>query len=273
MKRWIYFLMLTMPACAQVEHPQLTWILDAANAVRPVYGLPGSATVGDPAAERVVSMACSSRDCVMKMDAALHSTSTAPTVETGRGWVKGSPSKRGLAARRAALTPEGPALIATADTETYVYFLWSQQFARWRDGEPEYVAPAGQGDVLSLRASGDGFDYAVAREDGTWIEHYSVRDQSVMILASLGPTGAVMLLEGGGIMLASADDVRLMRPYSGDEPLDDVVFAISGVGQFIAVPGGFVQVNTPSGVWLLSTASAEPESFLLPPPASPEAAQ
>ncbi len=273
--------LLAIPAWAQVERPQLTWVLGAGGALRPVYGVPGGAALGGPSANGVLSIACSADRCVVKTGAALHLARVidpAPAeLEMKRGWVKGDAPKgdqlrRRQASSQAVLVPEGPALLALAETDVYIFFTWQRQFARWREGVLEYLNLAVEGDVLSLRAAGDGFDYAVAHEDSTWIEHYSARDESVVALASLGPTGAVLLMEGGGALVASAEDVRWMRPYSGGEPLDDIVFTIPGAGQFTAAPGGYVQVSATSGDWLLSAGGA----YLLPPPpapADPEAAQ
>jgi len=250
MKYLVFSLFLALPAWAQIERPQVTWSLDPAGALRPVQGVAGSASVGDAVITDVLSLACSPRLCVAKTALALYSSLGAM-----------------------ADAPEGPAMFAIGETAVYVYFPWSAQFAVWRDERLDFLDLSTGGDVLSLRAAWDGFDYAVARDDSTWIEHYSVDDGSVIALASLGSTGAVLLTEGGGALVASESQVRMMRPRAGEQPLDDLIFDIPGAGQFSPTSNAYVQISTYAngqpGTWLLRMDADAPQAFLLPPPPPP----
>ena len=104
------------------------------------------------------------------------------------------------------------------------------------------------GDVLSLRAVAGGFEYAVERDGEIWIGG-----------KSLGVANCVLLLEGGGALLASDGRVRLLR-NEGTE-LD---FAIAGVGGFIRMSDQYVQVITDSGMWALDIERGHEQMFMLP---------
>ena len=77
--------------------------------------------------------------------------------------------------------------------------------------------------MLSIRANG--FEYAIARDDGIW-----VGDQN------LGAANAIFLLDGGGALLALDGQVRLLRS-DGTE----VDFAVSGAGGFVRMSDRYVR--------------------------------
>jgi hypothetical protein len=164
--------------------------------------------------EAAISLACSARLCLAKTDTALKSS-------TGDTWD----------------TPPGAALIVFNGAAAYIYFVETRQLAVWsldRGLEPIDFTP--DGDVLSLRATPDGFEYAVARDDGIWVGD-----------RNLGVASSILLLDGGGALLAADGQVRLLRP-DGTE-LD---FAVAGpesfVGGFVRMSGQYVQVVTATGM-------------------------
>jgi hypothetical protein len=130
-------------ASAQIEQPRIGMRLDANGSVRPVLGIAGSATLGDPVWSGVLSMACSAKLCLAKTETALVSSS-GESVDT----------------------PPGAALIAIKDDSAYVYFLETRQFMRWHDGRLDPLDFSPEGDVVSLQATADGFTYAV-HDDAT----------------------------------------------------------------------------------------------------------
>jgi hypothetical protein len=70
-------------------------------------------------------------------------------------------------------------------------------------------------------------------------------------------------LDGGGALLASEGQVRLLRP-DGTE-LDFAVAAAGGfVGGFIRMSDQYVQVITDTGMWALDIAPGHEQIFLLP---------
>jgi hypothetical protein len=228
------FLLLSACAWAQIEHPSIGVMLDENGHARPVIGAPAAAALGEPLFDRVVvSLACSDQVCLAKTESALVSSS-GDTVEAPPG---------------AAIIGFDPALDGAA---AYVYFVETRQLARWSAGRLDPVDFAPGGDVLSLRATADGFEYAVARDDGIWIGNQN-----------LGPANAILLLDGGGALLAADGHVRLLRP-DGTE-LDFAVARVEGfIGGFLRMSDRSVQVITDSGMWMLDIELGREQLLLLP---------
>jgi len=216
---------------AQIEQPWTGVMLDAEGSARPVIGPPGAAVLGTPVfKEAAISLACSERLCLAK-------TETALTSSTGETWD----------------TPPGAALIVFNGDGAYIYFVETRQLAAWNSGgglRPIDFTP--DGDVLSLRATPDGFDYALAREDGIWVGD-----------RNLGVATSILLLDSGGALLAGDGMVRLLQP-DGTE-LD---FAVTGsesfVGGFVRMSLNYVQVVTATGMWALDVEPGREQLFLLP---------
>jgi len=228
-------LLTLMSACAwgQIESPQLGVMLDVNGRARPVTGAPAAAVVGTPWFDgAVLSLACSAEGCVAKTEAALF---------TPAGVVVDA--------------PPGAAIIALDSSSPgagYVYFVESGKLARWTGSQlvPMDFAPGG--DVLSLRAVAGGFEYAVERDGEIWVGG-----------KSLGSANSVLLLDGGGALLASDGKVRLLRA-DGTE-LDFAVTSAGGfVGGFIRMSNQYVQVITDAGMWALDIEPGHEQISLLP---------
>jgi hypothetical protein len=229
----ILFTLMTACAWGQIESPQIGVMLDVNGRVRPVTGAPAAAVVGNAWFDgAVLSLACSAGGCVAKTESALF---------TSGGVVVGAPAGAAIIA-----------LDASSPGAAYVYFVESGTLARWTGSElvPMDFAPGG--DVLSLRTVSGGFEYAVARDGEIWIGG-----------KSLGAANSVLLLDGGGALLASDGQVRLLRP-DGTE----VDFAVAGVdgfvGGFIRMSDRYVEVITDSGMWALDVEPGHEQIFLLP---------
>ena len=224
-----------MSACAwaQIESPQIGVMLDVNGRARPVSGAPAAAVVGTPWFDgAVVSLACSAEGCVAKTESALF---------TPAGVVVDAPPGAVIIA-----------LDSTSPGAAYVYFVQSGTLARWTGSQLVAMNFAPGGDVLSLRAVAGGFEYAVERDGEIWIGS-----------KSLGAANSVLLLDGGGALLASGRQVRLLRA-DGME-LD---FAVTGgggfVGGFIRMSDRYVQVITDAGMWALDIEPGHEQIFLLP---------
>ena len=208
MRILLYCSLMTACAWGQIESPQLGVMLDVNGRARPVSGVPAAAVVGTPWFDgAVISLACSAEGCVAKTESALF---------TPAGVVVDA--------------PPGAAIIALDSTSpgtAYVYFVESGKLARWTGSQLVPIDFAPGGDVLSLRAVAGGFEYAVERDGEIWIGG-----------KSLGAANSVLLLDGGGALLASGGRVRLLRP-DGTE-LD---FTMAGAGSFV---GGFVRMSLTS---------------------------
>ena len=220
----LLFLLLSACAWAQIERPALGVMLDENGRARPVTGAPAAAALGDPLFEGVViSLACSEKLCLAKTETAVLSS-----------------------AGDSAAAPPGAALIAFSGDAAYVYFVETREFAIWYAGQlyPFDFAPGG--DVLSTRANG--FDYALAREDGIWVGSQS-----------LGAAHTIFLLDGGGALLAVDGQVRFLRP-DGSE----IDFPVSGAGGFVRMNDRYVEVLAENSMWALDTEPGHEEIFLLP---------
>jgi len=224
------FLLMSVCACAQIERSSIGVMLDENGQARPVTGTPAAAALGEPVfGGAVISLACSAQICLAKTESALVS-SDGETVEA----------------------PPGAALIAFAGDAAYVYFVQTRQLAFWSTGQLYPLDFAPVGDVLALRATTTGFEYAVERDDAIWIGNQN-----------LGAANTILLLDGGGALLAADGQLRLLR--SDGTELD---FTVTGAGGFI---GGFermsdryVQVITDAGMWALDIEPGREQIFLLP---------
>jgi hypothetical protein len=228
----LLFTLMTASAWAQIESPQIGAMLDVNGRARPVSGAPAAAVAGTPWFDgAVISLACSVEGCVAKTDAALF---------TPAGVVVDA--------------PPGAAIIAL-DTSSpgaaYVYFVESGKLARWTGSELVPMDFATGGAVLSLRAVAGGFEYAVERDGEIWIGG-----------KSLGVANCVLLLDGGGVLLGSDGQVRLLRA-DGTE-LDFAVTGGSLVGGFVRMSDRYVQVITDAGMWALDIKPGHEQIFLLP---------
>ena len=229
----ILFTLMTACGWGQIESPQIGFMLDVNGRARPVTGAPAAAVVGTPWFDgAVLSLACSGQGCVAKTDGALF---------TPAGVVVNAPPGAAIIA-----------LDASSPGAAYVYFVESGTLARWTGSELDPMDFAPGGDVLALRAVSGGFEYAVERDGEIWIAG-----------KNLGAGNSVLLLDGGGALLASEGQVRLLRP-DGTE-LDFAVAAAGGfVGGFIRMSDQYVQVITDTGMWALDIAPGHEQIFLLP---------
>jgi hypothetical protein len=213
----------------QIESPQIGVMLDVNGRARPVTGAPAAAIVGTPWFDgAVISLACSAQGCVAKTESALF---------TPAGVVVDA--------------PPGAAIIALdgfSPGAAYVYFVESGKLARWTGSQLVVMDFAPGGDVLSLRAVAGGFEYVVEREGEVWIG-----------AKNLGTANSVMLLDGGGVLLASDRQLRLLR--SDGTELD---FAMTGVGGFLRMGDQYVQVLTDAGMWALDVEPGHEQMFMLP---------
>ncbi len=229
----VLFSLMAACAWAQIESPQLGVMLDANGRVRPVSGALAAAVIGTPWFDgAVISLACSAEGCVAKTESALF---------TPAGVVVDA--------------PPGAAIIALDRAwpgTAYVYFVESGTLARWTGSQlvPMDFAPGGN--LLSLRAVAGGFEYAVERDGEIWLGR-----------KSLGAANSVLLLDGGGVLLASEGQVRLLR--SDGTELDFAVAGAGGfVGGFIRMSDQYVQVITDAGMWALDLEPGHEQIFLLP---------
>jgi hypothetical protein len=266
---------------AQIARPQLGTVLDASGSLRPVIGVAAAASLGDSALDNAISFACSATLCLAKTDAAL--ISFAPANAAGAQTATGASTP----------TFPGGALIAIDDrvdntnARAWIYFTQSQQAALWQDGALTMIDFASDGEVLSLRAASDGFDYVVVRDRSrgnprrgaahVWIEHYSTSDGSITVTGSIAGAAigagsvassapladpfaitAVMLFDGG-VLRATPGQLILTR-LDGQQ----MAFPLAGARAFFQAAKGVVEIVAREGLWILRTDPGSEQLALLP---------
>ena len=230
-----FFIVVVMGVCAwgqaAVERPQLGAMLDASGALRPVYGLPGSIAVGTPTVTGVLSTACSAKLCLAKTDSGIWSAS---------GTVS---------------APTGSAIFGLDGTAALVYFPESRQFARWYDGQLDFLRLEVEGEVLALRAvKGNTIELAVRQRN-----QVQIVGAQLEVLASLpGNTRVVTLIKDG--VLFAADDTVLLQRSDGTE----TQFQAPGVEAAFALGDGYVELRAGPSNYAVRVERGREQIFLLP---------
>ena len=219
-------IVLAMSSCAwsQINRPQLGKMLDANGAVRTVYGIAASVTLGDAEMIGVLSSACSKTFCLAK---------TATSVVSSIG---------------SAAAPSGPALFAFEGDRAWVWFLQSRQLAEWENGTLTTVDSVIDGKVLSIRASAGSVEFAVRRASGDWIVRL---DGSVV--DSLPSAGPVMLI-GGGVVYATRDEIVIR----------DLRIPLHGARGFSRMSEGYLQLHAGGVDYALRLEKGRETLFQLP---------
>lgn len=220
--------------CAQsgLDRPALGTMLDANGATRTVYGVAGSMTLGDADVVGVLSMACSRKLCLAKTDTSI------------------------LAFGEAIDAPPGPALFALDGDRAWLYFPESKQLSRWHDRQLDFVDSGIDGEILSLRVMRGTLEFAVRRDDGTWI----VRGGDEIVDSLPDATGPVMLLKEA-LVYAGADSVTVRRS-DGTE----MRFDVAAADAFLALGEGYVQIRSANANYVLRVEAGREKIFLLPEP-------
>ena len=199
-------LMICTCAWAQtgVVQPQLGKMLDPSGAVRTVYGIASSVTLGTAEITGVLSSGCSHTVCLAKTEVSI--VSSPGTVAA----------------------PAGPAMFAFDGATALVWFPASRQLARWQNGALAFIPASIDGEVLSIGANAGAVQFAVRRRSGVWIVN-----QDGSIASSLPrATGPVLIAPGGAIYATDSEIV-----------LGDVHFPLAGVTELSQMSGSYVQVR------------------------------
>ena len=220
----ILILIATAYALGQIDQPRVGVMLDERGDTRAVIGVAGSATTSEPLWKGVQALSCSSANCIVKTRSALVS-STGERIDA----------------------PEGSAILALEASSVYAYFPDVLGLVRWRDGQLQPVEFVPHGDVLDLRVVHGRVEYVARRTDGVWLGDRYV-----------GEANAALLVDQG-ILLASREQVRLLRPDGTETD-----FPVAGVTAFVRMSDGYVELITPGGMWALRTELGHEELFLLP---------
>jgi hypothetical protein len=172
----ILMVLVSTCAFAQINRPQLGKMLDQTGAVRTVYGIAASVTLGDAEITGVLSSACAKTFCLAK---------------TQTGIVSASGT---IAA------PSGPALFAFDSDAAFVWFPQPRQLAQWQNGAFTFIEVSVDGEVLSIRASAGSVEFAVRQRNGDWLVK---ADGSVVDSLPTGP----LILIADGVVYATRDEI------------------------------------------------------------------
>jgi hypothetical protein len=206
--------------------PQLGKMLDASGAVRTVYGIAASVTMGDPETTGVLSSACSQNFCLAKTDAGIVSPSGAVDA------------------------PPGPALFAFDGDLAFVWFLKSRQLATWSADALTFINSDIDGEVLSIGVNAGAVQFAVRRFKGdVWLVN-----QDGSVTGALPPgTGAVMLIPGG-VVYASREEIVV----------GSVRLPLHRVTGFSQMSAGYLQVRVDGANYSLRIEKGREMLFQLP---------
>lgn len=239
MRTSVVLLACAAPLWAQsgIQSPFLGQMIDAHGQLRPVYGMSGSFVLGAPLrSEHVLGAACSLTLCLAKTQAAILSSTGAPSTDT-------TPS------------PPGGAIFALDGTAATVYFPLIHQFARWQNGVLTPLDFRVEGTVLSLTMSSTGVLAAVERSGIIWIDSASTGAS----LDSLPDSATSVLLLPSLTVYATADSL-VIRKSDGSE-LD---FPAPQVSTLLALGNGYVEAIGSGALYALRTVSGREQLFQLP---------
>jgi hypothetical protein len=182
--------------------PQVGFMRDAADSLRPVYGIAGNFLVGDPVAIGVISAA--------------HSGSY--------GWVKTSSTvavidKAGAIVATSTVA-DGPALFAFTRTgePALAYLPASNQLRTWKAGAFTAVsfdaAILAANSVLAVAAPDSGHAaMIVQRDDGLWDVRVQLATSEIDAqTALLGVAAPVLMFASGDLVYSDADGIVLRKP-------------------------------------------------------------
>jgi hypothetical protein len=187
-----------------IEQPRLGKMLDQNGAVRTVYGIAASVTLGDAETTGVVSQGCSKKFCLVKTETSLEGVTA----------------------------PAGPALFAFEGDQAFVWFPQSRQLAQWRNGALTLIDSIVDGEVLSIRTSSGSVEFAVRRASGDWI----VKPDGSVVDSLPRSMGPVMLIPGG-MVYATRDEIVIREVRI---PLERVTTFSQMSGGYLQVRAGGV---------------------------------
>jgi hypothetical protein len=208
-------------------------MLDGTGRIRPLFGIAGSFTLGDPEGHDVISSACARALCLVKTRTAI------------------------VADGREIEAPMGPAIFAfDADTTAWIYFPLVRQLARLEAGRLDAVPLKVSGEILSMRAAGT-LEFAVRRPEGIWV----VDGRNRVLDAIPASAGPVLLLRDG-VLYASSSEITLRR-----QDASEIRFAVEGAESFSTLGEGYVQVRAGRTSYVVRTTRGRERMFQLPEPA------
>jgi hypothetical protein len=208
-----------------MERPRLGKMLDANGAVRTVYGISASVSLGDGEITGVVSSACSKKICLAKTESGI------------------------VSASGSAAAPPGPALFAFDGESAFVWFPRSRQLAQWRNDTVTPIDSIVDGEVLSIRVRAGSVDFAVRRASGVWI----VNSDGAAI-DSLPASARHVAFVADGVAYSTRDEIVIR----------DLRFPLARVTSISRMSEGYLQVRAGGMDYALRLEKGRETLFQLP---------
>ncbi len=229
-------LSLGIPALAQtgLNAPTAGFMVDHSGSLRAVTGIAQSFLAGDPMRTGVISAACAKSWCLVKTATGLAASQNADD--------PGTPA------------PVGTALISISDRSALMYFPAVNQFARFEDSRLHLLNWSVDGEVLALRQTWEGPQFAVRRSDGVWIV---ALDGSIRDSLPVG-TQAVLLLDG--LTVYSLADSLVLRRIDGSE----IALSLPGATSLSQLGEDYIQVSTALATYALRIDMGREQISVLP---------
>ncbi|HEY6393021.1 MAG TPA: hypothetical protein VIX89_17200 [Bryobacteraceae bacterium] len=211
---------------AQLAAPQVGFIQDSGNTLRPVYGLAGNFILGDPVAANMESASFSGLFGIVK-------TTSALVVVDRQGQV--------VASQDAAA---GPALFAFSrnGAPALAYLPNANALLQWSDGVFQQVPLDPQTTVVSIAAVDPGqAAFILQRDDGLWDVRILLSTGEVISqTAIVGVAAPALMLATGELLYGDANGIVLRRPDGSEKHIDAQLpptFAFQQMGD------GWIQVR------------------------------
>ena len=218
------FLLSVSIACTQpaITPPQIGFVLDNTNAVRPVLGVAGNFSLGDPIRSNVVSSAFLGSFGIVKTESTLAVFDVSGNTLFERD------------------VPAGPALFGSQ----LVYLTQAKALLRWTRASLEPLPWMLEGDVLSIAQPDSAHVLAaVRRDDGLWLLLYSLPSGAIESQSALpAGDGPVLLIANGGFVFSDSERLRIRR-------LDatEVQFEAPQIQSLQQIGNGWIQASASDG--------------------------
>lgn len=236
------FLLLVSTAFTQpaITSPQIGFVLDSTHAVRPVLGVAGNFSLGDPIRGNVVSSVFLGSFGIVKTESTLAVFDVSGQILFEQD------------------APAGPALFGPQ----LVYLTQTKALLRWTDTSLERLPWTLEGDVLSVAEPDSGHVLAaVRRDDGIWLLLYSLASGAIESQSALpAGDGPVLLIDNGGFVFSDSERLRIRR-------LDatEVQFEAPQIQSLQQIGNGWIQASASDGrQFVLDTRPGREQLYQLP---------
>jgi hypothetical protein len=222
----ITFSMTPVAMWAQLAAPQVGFIQDSANALRPVYGLAGNFVLGDSIGANIEAVSFSGSFGMLK-------TTSALVVVDRQGQVIASQD-----------APTGPALFAFSRNAApaLAYLPNVNVLLQWSDGVFQQLPLDPPASVLSIAAVDPGQAALILqRDDGLWdVRILLSSGETILQTALQGVAAPALMLATGELLYAGANGLVLRKPDGSEKHIDaqlPATFAFQQMGD------GWIQVR------------------------------